>query len=799
MKKKFRNIITALLVFAMAMSLAACGNSGSEGAKTDKKDEVTPEFVYTSTYKTVSKGSDWINPTQYTDDGFFCVINDVIGQRELNEGETLEYEGQLNIYGQKLLFYSYDGSKSELPNYSEMKTESGHDCSSGINTIARDKDGNIVTVCNLYESWNDAPDGVDPYGEEWYQYYKYEEGYYIRVLDATGAEISCAQLTTPSDCEYFYPYNCRVVENKIAVSTDGGVYIFDLDGNYCGAIKTNLYPESFVTLRDGRNCFTAYDGEKGGYALCVYDVDTLSVTETLKAPDNAWNCMPGSGDYDFYYTNGSNFYGYNAQTETEEKLFNWINVDVDPNNMSSMPYVLPDGRVFCVVNTWDSSYMNCTTDFVYVEKKPYDSVPHKSTITLAGQYIDYDLVSTIIKFNRDSDVRIEVKDYSEYNTEEDWNAGLTKLTTEIMAGTVPDIISLNGLPYKQMAVKGLLEDLYPYIDNDSELSRDDFFPNILAAKESNGKLCSTVSFFNISTLSGSSSVVGDEPGWTYAEFNEALANMPEGCTALTPYTTSGDILRTGVTLDMDRYVNWATGECHFDSQEFIDLLRFADTFPDTFDWNSYEWEDEAQLVSQGLRMLIETYISGFDVNYYDHMFGGESTYIGYPSTTGAGTGAYISFYNGNYGLSSSCKEKEAAWKFLRTFFTEKYQTDLWYYGLPCNKAVFNAKLEEEMTPQYVTDVDGNFVLDENGEKVQMSRGGWGDEFGNFYEYYAMTQEQADAITYLVENTTSVYEENNSIMEMVYAQADAFFAGQKSAEEVAKLVQNQVSLYVNEQK
>ena len=65
-----------------------------------------------------------------------------------------------------------------------------------------------------------------------------------------------------------------------------------------------------------------------------------------------------------------------------------------------------------------------------------------------------------------------VKDYSEYNTASDSNAGLQKLNTEIVAGMVPDILCTDGIPLKQYAAKGVLEDLWPFIDNDPELGRD---------------------------------------------------------------------------------------------------------------------------------------------------------------------------------------------------------------------------------------------------------------------------------------------------------------------------------------
>ena len=67
------------------------------------------------------------------------------------------------------------------------------------------------------------------------------------------------------------------------------------------------------------------------------------------------------------------------------------------------------------------------------------------------------------------------------------------------------------------------------------------------------------------------------------------------------------------------------------------------------------------------------------------------------------------------------------------------------------------------------------------------------------EIYAMTQEQADKLMELIENTTKVQDYNSAIYDIVTEQSAAFFAGQKSAEEVAKLVQSKANIFVNEQR
>ena len=71
--------------------------------------------------------------------------------------------------------------------------------------------------------------------------------------------------------------------------------------------------------------------------------------------------------------------------------------------------------------------------------------------------------------------------------------------------------------------------------------------------------------------------------------------------------------------------------------------------------------------------------------------------------------------------------------------------------------------------------------------------------GSAHEVYAISQEQADMLRELISSTTKLASYDDSIFKIVKEQAQAYFAGQKSAEEVAKLIQSKANIYVNEQR
>ena len=816
MKNTLRALVASVLAVMMIFSLAACsgkdtsggtgapaasGTGGKPGGKTGGKDSV-PAFVYVSSFETIANDNKPLGVTSFTDEGFYATSSDVVGQREPEEGEIQEWEGQFDIVEESLYFVTYDGKRSKLESYEPFKSETaeGHTAGAELNALTADADGNLAALYHVWDNWNDAPEGMSEENPDYWNYFHYEENWYLRTMDPSGAEQSLAPIKT-NDGEWFWPSGLAYVDGKVLVAANNSVRIYGADGAQSGEITTNGYVSSLITLRDGRPCLAFREDPSGNLKLAAIDLSSGRVSQTWNCPNEAYNFISGGGDYDLYYQSGINIYGYKLENESGEKLFDWLNVDVLQQNLSGYT-VRPDGTVFGVTNTWDSKWENVTTEFVTVVKKAYADVPQKEELTLACQWTDINLQNAVIRFNRGSNVRINVIDYSQYNTEEDYTAGLTKLTTEIMSGNLPDILALEGLPYQQLAAKGLLEDLYPYMEKDSEISRTDFLPNVLQALEVNEKLYSTVSTFNIVTLAGSSTVVGDKPGWTADDLLAALNTMPQGCTVLDQFTTSGDILRDVLTLDADYYIDWTTGSCRFDQGEFARLLEFAKLFPNAFDSMSFNWdeyESDEQRIREGRQMLTRMYLSSFDdLARYEAVFGGNVTYIGFP--TNSGVGSYMNI-NSGYGMSANCADKEAAWQFLRLFMSEKaLENGSYYWGFPANRKLLDKQLKEAMTIEYVKDEKGNYLLDDNGERIPVSRGGfWMEGMDEPMQIYALTQEQADKIMEVINSTTKLYSQNRAVLDIISEQTDAFFSGQKSADEVAKLVQGKLSIYVNEQR
>ena len=67
------------------------------------------------------------------------------------------------------------------------------------------------------------------------------------------------------------------------------------------------------------------------------------------------------------------------------------------------------------------------------------------------------------------------------------------------------------------------------------------------------------------------------------------------------------------------------------------------------------------------------------------------------------------------------------------------------------------------------------------------------------ELKALTQAEADEVRNLVESVSRVWGADQGVLDVITAESEAYFAGQKSAEEVAKLIQSKLTIYINEQR
>jgi ABC-type glycerol-3-phosphate transport system substrate-binding protein len=322
--------------------------------------------------------------------------------------------------------------------------------------------------------------------------------------------------------------------------------------------------------------------------------------------------------------------------------------------------------------------------------------------------------------------------------------------------------------------------------------------------DEDGKLYQTVGNFYILTTAGLSAVVGDRIGWNMDGFNAALQMLQAenpNCTVFDRYTTRDLALTFLLYLDLENYVDWNTGECRFDTEEFTRFLEFVKSFPTVFDWESdmgADDFDENTRMLMGLQLMKQCNFANFEDLQLNTVGLGDTpcTFIGYPTENGVGS--MFAQIGNSIAITSACQDKEAAWQFVRQYFLPEYQEQFLGSVFPTNLSVYEKMKLEAMTPRYQRNPDGSYMLNAEGQRIEEDRGNMVIN-GVSYPYKTVTEEEIAVVEEIIAETGSILHTDRSLKEIIIEGAAPYFAGQRSVEEVAKLIQSKAMLYVNEQR
>ena len=851
---KTYRMIAALLAIVMLLGVfAGCSknsdnttdpaNPGSStGTKTETNDEKaasTSKYTYQAEFLPIPDNIQYVNTSTISGANLYFTGSIIDGKQTYTDenGEEIEYDN----YRSALFKMDIEtGDCTELTEFQLPEVPEGWMGSTDLNTIQAGADGTLWAIYGSYTYRYNPPADLAA-DDSMYNYYEQGENKTgLLHLDADGKELKRIEFNqTDENGNSFYVSNFFVDNSgNVYLSDWQNVYIYDQDGNKKTTVDLSENGGELCELKAGvvGVCYYKNDEakpEESGRVFQEIDPATGKLTgDTVKIPDSAYNFFPGDDVYDIYYDYNGNIYGYKFDTGTKDKVIDWIECDINSNNLNSYS-ILPDGRVIAFESTYDDQTQTNTMQLIVMTRVDAASVVNKTVLTFACMYLDWNMRDAIVKFNRASNThRIVVRDYSEYNTDDDYTAGIQKLNTEMLSGKLPDMIDIDtyNMPVEQYAAKGFLTDLYELIDADADLSRESFVQPVLKALESaDGKLYQLPSTFAVSTAIALDKVAGDYDTWNLAAVKDAMTKLQDGATVFDVYRTKSDILSTCISRNIDAFVDWENGAAHFDSDEFKALLEFANSFPDTYDWENADEEDQDSAqnrMNAGKQLMSSFYVSSLeDILYQLTGYNGKVKFVGYPSEDGTSNHAFQ--IDGAIAISSTCADKTAAWNFMKQFLNEEYQSSYNIWSFPINQAAFDAKLKEMMTEEYQTDDNGNVMKDDNGNPIRIpkvtyytdgngtmtgySTGNGGVavmqasadgsvEMGENGEVnvYAMTQEQADEILGLINATTAVYGYDESIMNIITDEAAPYFAGEKSLDDTVSMIQSRVNLYVAEQ-
>ena len=399
-----------------------------------------------------------------------------------------------------------------------------------------------------------------------------------------------------------------------------------------------------------------------------------------------------------------------------------------------------------------------------------------STVNPFTSYVCTDaLKDAIIRFNNsDPEYKIEIRPVV-YNSEEERELMLIEL---INSGDV-DLIDTSLLPEGEVD-DGLLVDLLPYIDSETELSREDFIPSLLEAMMRDGGLYEYTDKFTLLTMTAPAGLLPEGEGWTAEKILELSNENPELL-----FPMSGDeLLQCFMWAATGEFIDRDAGKCSFDTGAFASWLELLKT--------TYE-RDTGEYRGERLFAVWNDFVSGAG-HSVEGSHGGSYAPLGFPEAEGSGSyfmelarpglNGGLGYYeaelnlrssgrNTSLGVMASSEKRDGAWRFMSSFMAGESEPYI-YDGIPVKRDSFEKALENQLERSLKNKQEQKLPYDIFGEQ------------------------DAEYLRQLVYSTDKMVINDPVLLELMSREINAFMGGKCSAQDCASQIQSRVSLYLAEQ-
>ena len=621
---------------------------------------------------------------------------------------------------------------------------------------------------------------------ESYDQMTYEESYTLRKYSLDGKVLKEAPIKNNNE-EYFYIRYLYVdKDGNVFVVSEQSVTVYDKDLNekyhYASDIK-GAYVSNANLDANGELIFTIVSWEGEDYISKTFKMDTQGNTTEdteLDSLISGKELVEGVG-YDFYYTTSSSVMGINIGDKAATEVVNFYDSDINPSDFYSSICFSSAEQFLSTKEDENGSHI------VIYEKVPAEDVKDKEIITLGTVYGSYALTSQIIKFNKANDeYRIKLIDYSQFDSADDWSAGSKRFYSDLTGGNAPDIIVPEAYDAANLIDKGVFTDLTPLMENSNGVKKADLVHNAQTVFARDEKLYCVFPTFTVEAIQ-----VKKEFYKEGMNLDDVIAwEKATGQKALSDDMTRSSVMSWFMSLSMDEFLDPKTGKCSFDSPEFAKLLEYANTYPKEISedyWENYDYESYIYEFRKNNSLLSFAYVDDFSSYNWNakYRFGEIPELIGVPLS---GKDTAVLNIDTVIGISNKSKHKEAAWEFVKTCFEhEYYENSSW--GIPSVEKELDAKAEKATEHQYYEDEEGNKIVADDTY--------WLIDHEETID--PLTKEEVAKLKDFVVNVEGLYSWDEELNNIVDEETQPYFEGQKSASEVAAIIQSRLQIYINEKK
>lgn len=347
-----------------------------------------------------------------------------------------------------------------------------------------------------------------------------------------------------------------------------------------------------------------------------------------------------------------------------------------------------------------------------------------------------------------------------------------RLQAQLAARNGPDLIDSNLIQLYPFARNGYLEPMEEWL-----AQYENLLPQAIGSGQVEGH-CYIVPYkICVQSLVTTGEIANGRTAWTLAEMLDTAGQHQT--TTLYLGARAWDVLHCMLAYDEENptYVDWEQKICHFDTEEFVTLLEYTKQWADTQSLLISEHMDREFANGHVLTQRIYPSLGSSSLRDY-HRFlselGDDCVYIGFPVENGNGT-----FVDGKgFAINSASQCKDGARAFMSYLLAPERQLAMWREldSLPADLQV----LELIMT-EYASEWN---PPDEN------------DAYSSFNKY---GEKEASQYLQILKNGKVQGKQYDEIINILYDETSNYYEGNRDPWEVARILQNRVQLYLNEQK
>ena len=784
--KCLRKVLCIFFLVCLLMNLVACADT-KKGEKTESAKEKTN---FTKEYIEIP-----MDLSLLEEDGWENSIIDV--KRQNDRYYILALKKKEEERKQVLFSMDKEGASPEVVELESLPSNVGFFYAGTIGsdgmvyTLKRVNEGNRVAE-TIAESW-DIP-----------------KHYVLSMRDFTGALKVEVDLTEQTDDEGW--------ENSVTLLADqnGPMVLFESEGNVKtlrigkdGKVSDTVNvegafgaPERFFISNTDQICQMQEDTEKGRWQIAFFNSE-FQLEEKKNLPysfvysGNTSAKFEMLGEDQLIFANEQSAKDY---TWEEQRALEVLDLSVVGSYVKEWKGLFSDddGRLYI-------AYVDSDDVFVFNQYREPDQseVIRVAWLPNNGSYRKSLFKKKVMEFNKThSDCRIVLDNYGLLMSEPDYEdpnfdyttyyqelrtsyqEAIVKINADIAAGNSPDIFCCDDFEWEPYIKKGMLADIGELMAQDEEISQLEYLDNVLEACKIDGKLYMAIPSFYVYTMIGKQSIVGNRTYWTLDEMMEVIRSK-EGVEYPFGFSLDGvNFLKYCYIFNTNHYVDKATGQCYFDSEEFKEMMEFAKTIqPDRSlvgaDSGSVydQYKNEKYLLS--LEML---YDFGFSTNKWYTVFKEPISYVGFPTSGECGS---MIVPLDTMVINELSPHKKEAWLFVREFLMEDWQTS-YDTQFPMLRTVFLDRAD--------------FTYEDMGKNDYSMILSGGLHSDDVAKVECVPQEEWDRyLEFLQSVNYSMVEVDSQICKIIEEEAPTYLNGFRGLDETATIIQNRVTLYLQENK